>query len=163
MTPASSISFFRPELDRFLHAPIDADRNGMPLSVLSALTRLHIDPWEEAVELAQLPKKAAGERLASSIARLPDGRWTPTDVRAIADRLIELLPRLDSSKASLAEMPSGVRNMTWSTGAITLICAVLATAALIFATSREPLRSNVTDTPSSTTAPPPQTSPPNSR
>jgi hypothetical protein len=36
------------EFDNFLYASIGADRNGMPLSVLSALARLDLDPWEEA-------------------------------------------------------------------------------------------------------------------
>ena len=88
-----SVSFFRPEFDDFLYAPIGADRNEMPLSVLSALARLDIDPWEEAAELSELPKDTATQRLASLIAQLPGGRWTQADSRAIADRLIELLPR----------------------------------------------------------------------
>ena len=152
MTPASSIAFFRPEFDEFLHAPIGADGNDMPLSVLSALTRLNIDPWEEAAELSELPKKAARERLALSISRLPGGRWTPTDVRAIADRLVELLPHLDSSKMPLAGMPSGVREMIRSTGAKMLVLAVLLAAALIIATSRESSLGNLPDTPASTTS-----------
>jgi len=34
MTAAASVSFFRPEFDDFLYAPIGADRNEMPLTVL---------------------------------------------------------------------------------------------------------------------------------
>jgi hypothetical protein len=48
MTPAASISFFRPEFDDFLYAAIYTDKDGMPLSVLSALARMNVDPWEEA-------------------------------------------------------------------------------------------------------------------
>jgi hypothetical protein len=62
MTPASSISFFRPEFDKFLHAPIGADGDDMPLSVLSALTRLHVDPWKEAAELSELSKTGFGKQ-----------------------------------------------------------------------------------------------------
>ena len=79
MTPGASVSFFRPEFDDFLYAPIGADRNEMPLSVLSALARLDIDPWEEAAELSELPKDTATQRLASLIARLPGGQWTQAD------------------------------------------------------------------------------------
>ena len=101
MTPASSAAFFKPEFDRFLHAPIGADGNDMPLSVLSALTRLNVDPWEEAADLTELSENNAAERLASLIGQLPGARWTPTESRAIAHRLVELLPQLDNSKVSL--------------------------------------------------------------
>ena len=80
-----SVSFFRPEFDDFLYAPIGADRNEMPLSVLSALARRDVDPWEEAAELSELPKRTASQRLAALIARLPGGRWTQADSRGIAD------------------------------------------------------------------------------
>ena len=79
MTPAASVSFFRPEFDDFLHAPIGTDSNEMPLSVLSALARLNIHPWQEAADLSELPKDAATQRLASLIARLPTPRWTQAD------------------------------------------------------------------------------------
>jgi hypothetical protein len=65
----------------------------MPLSVLSALARLDVDPRKEAAELSELPKGTAAQRLGSLIARLPGGRWTPAESRAIADRQIDLLPR----------------------------------------------------------------------
>jgi hypothetical protein len=43
----------------------------MPLSVLSALARLNLDPWHEAAELSDLPKDTAAQRLAALIALLP--------------------------------------------------------------------------------------------
>ena len=52
------------EFDDFLFVPIGADRNEMPLTVLSALSRLDLDPWEEAAELSELPKDTATQRLA---------------------------------------------------------------------------------------------------
>jgi hypothetical protein len=48
-----------PEFDEFLCAPIGADRNGTGLSVLSALARLNVDPWQEATSLARMPREAA--------------------------------------------------------------------------------------------------------
>ena len=66
----------------------------MLLSVLSALARLDIDPWQEAAELARLPREAAVRRLASLIANLPeDGAASQRDPKTIAARLIALLPR----------------------------------------------------------------------
>ncbi len=70
----------------------------MPLSVLSALTRLDIDPWREASELARLPPENATQRLASSIAALPDAWSARLDFRTIAARLVALLPRQAASE-----------------------------------------------------------------
>ena len=114
MTPATSVSFFRSEFDDFLYAAIGADRNEMPLSVLSALTRLDLDPWQEAAELSELPKDKAAARLETLIARLPGRRWAKADLRAIADRLIALLPRLASATMPLAEKVHGRRDVTAS-------------------------------------------------
>jgi hypothetical protein len=93
MTRATSLSPLGSEFDNFLCAPIGADKNGMRLSVLSALARLDIDPWQEAGELARLPPEYAIARLASRIAALPDDSSVHPDPGRIAGRLVELLPR----------------------------------------------------------------------
>ncbi|HVA14019.1 MAG TPA: hypothetical protein VNF99_12265 [Stellaceae bacterium] len=64
----------------------------MVLTVLSALARLGIDPWQEAARLAQLPPETATQRLTSIVAGLPNGRWAPADAGIIAARLVGLLP-----------------------------------------------------------------------
>ena len=151
MTPAASVSFFGSEFNDFLYAPIGAETTGMPLSVLSALARLNVDPWGEAAELSKLPKDTATQRLASLIARLPVGRWAQADCGEIADRLIELLPRRSSSKAPLAP-----REMTRFAVPM-LICAALGAAALIIAANREPSsQRDHADVPAFSTASPPQ-------
>ena len=62
MAPTPSISVLGSEFDDFLFAPIGDDRNDMPLSVLSALARLDVDPWEEAAELARWPGGNCGSK-----------------------------------------------------------------------------------------------------
>jgi hypothetical protein len=91
-TRSASVAVLGPEFDNFLFATIGEDRNEMPLSVLSALARLDIDPWQEAAELARVPRETATRRLASSIAALPDGPSAHLDCGTIAARLIALLP-----------------------------------------------------------------------
>jgi hypothetical protein len=86
-------SFPGSEFNAFLFAPIGEDGNGMLLSVLSALARLDVDPWQEAAALARLPGKTAVQRLAALIAALPDGPLAHRDPGPIATRLIALLPR----------------------------------------------------------------------
>jgi hypothetical protein len=161
VTPAASVSFFRPEFNDFLYAQISADRNEMPLSVLSALSRLDIDPWEKAAELAELPTEAATRVLSALLARLPSRGGGQADSRAIADRLIELLPCRSSSKVSPADATHGVRTISLGTRA--LICAALGLAALFIAASREPSRDGPVDPPVSNTASPAQVSVPISR
>jgi hypothetical protein len=92
MTHSALVSVLGREFDDFLFAPIGEDRNDVPLSVLSALARLDIDPWREADKLARLPRDAAIQRLASLIAALPNWPLMQPDPGTIAARLIGLLP-----------------------------------------------------------------------
>jgi hypothetical protein len=161
VTAAASVSFFKPEFDDFLYAPIGADRNEMPLTVLSALSRLDLDPWEEAAELSELPKDTATQRLATLIARLPGGRWAEADSKAIADRLIDLLPSPSRSRVQSSETQR-LQRMIGSP--VVLIFAALGLAALIIAASFErSARRDDADAPAFSTATPPQTSVPSSR
>jgi hypothetical protein len=81
------------EFDKFLYAPIREDRNGTPLSVLSALARLDVDPWQEALSLALMPKATAAVRLAALIAALPDEQTKDNPAKSIAADLVALLPK----------------------------------------------------------------------
>jgi hypothetical protein len=160
VNPATAISFFRPEFNDFLYAPIGAQKNDMPLSVLSALTRLNIDPWAEAAELSELPKDTATRRLASLIGRLPGGQEARTDSSAIANRLIKLLPRRGGSNVRPADETGSRLDMSRSTVAKFLIGAGLIIVVLLFVADREPSsRAGRIAPPISGTASPPQTVP----
>ena len=90
----------RPDLDRFLFATVGDEIDGIPLSVISALTRLGLDPWQESGRLSSLSNHEAVEQLARLIAELP-GLFRPLDeARQIADHLIQLLPRHDTDRRS---------------------------------------------------------------
>jgi hypothetical protein len=88
MARGTSGSALGSQFDDFLFASVRDDRNG-PLSVLSALARLDVDPWQMAATLAQLPRAAAVQRLASLFAGLPDGLENRD---AVAARLVAFLP-----------------------------------------------------------------------
>ena len=81
-----------PKFDPFLFASVGEEIDGVPLSVLSVLTRLDLDPREEAAPLSHLTKEAAADQLATMISRLSDRRWTLSEAHRIAVRLIERLP-----------------------------------------------------------------------
>jgi hypothetical protein len=81
-----------PEMDPFLFASVGEEIEGIPLSVLSALARLGLDPRNEAARLSHLTSKAAASQLGRLFARLPDRPWTSSEIRRIAKKLVELLP-----------------------------------------------------------------------
>jgi hypothetical protein len=92
MPLAARFSLLHSDLNDFLFASVGVEQNGMPLNVISALTRLGIDPWEEATRLATLPKALASEALVIMVARLPVARPLPSDNLAISRQLVQLLP-----------------------------------------------------------------------
>ena len=108
---AAAVTFFHPEFDDFLFAAVGSERNEMPLTVLSALSRLDVDPWKVAAELSELPKESATQRLASLLARLPEGRWAQTDAWDIAGRLIDLLPRRGPFEVQPTAKAHGLQQM----------------------------------------------------
>ena len=81
-------------LNGFLFADVGVEPNGMTLSVLSILARRGMDPWQEAERLAKLPQTEAVDGLAQIIATTPASRWSLLDARAIASRLLALLPAI---------------------------------------------------------------------
>jgi hypothetical protein len=64
----------------------------MQLSVLSALARRNVDPWEEAARLAAMPKAIVGRTLVSTLDSVPGRGWNPSETEVIAARLVQLLP-----------------------------------------------------------------------
>jgi hypothetical protein len=107
MANPASIANLGSEFDAFLFAPIGEEANGMLLSVVSALARLDIDPWQEAAQLARLPEAMATQRLTSLIAAIPDAPPPQRDPGRIAARLIALLPHVTVSSAARSTLSSG--------------------------------------------------------
>ena len=70
--------------NHFLFAPICEEANGMQLSVLSALARMDVDPWEEATRLAAMPKAIAERALVSTLDRVLGRSRTPSETEVIA-------------------------------------------------------------------------------
>jgi hypothetical protein len=88
----------RPDLDGFLFAEVGVEQNGIPLSMVSALTRLGLDPWDEAGRLSSLGKREATEQLARLIADLFGPSRPLSEAREIADGLVEQLPKHDNKR-----------------------------------------------------------------
>jgi hypothetical protein len=106
-THASSIFLPRSAYDVFLFAQVGESGNNMPFTVLSALARRDVDPWEEAAELARMPEKLATDRLASLIGAPPSGLAAHLDPVQVAASLVALLPNRGGISGPLAD---AVRN-----------------------------------------------------
>ncbi len=133
------------ELNGFLFADVGVEASGMTLSVLSALARLGMDPWQEAARLAKLPRTAAVEGLARLIAAMPASLWSLPDATPIAARLVALLPTRSASATVAAPVMPTIRipfGLTWR-WAITL--ALLATLLGSLAVSLASQRSSDSD------------------
>ena len=93
MTLRPEYSLGHSEYNAFLFAAVGEEEVGLPLTVLTALTRLGFDPWREAARLSDLPRETATRVFAVTIAMLPEGDWKASDSEAIAARLVNWLPR----------------------------------------------------------------------
>jgi hypothetical protein len=79
----------------FLSATLWEESGGAPLTVISALARLGLEPWDEADRLGRLSRHRAALTLAISISKLPINGMGVPNYPAIAARLVELLPQFD--------------------------------------------------------------------
>jgi hypothetical protein len=129
MTLSARFALLHSDLNDFLFAAVGDEPNGMPLSVISALTRLGVDPWDEAARLAALPKVLAAEALAPMIARLSVGRLPRSDDLAVARRLAGLLP-MHEHAASPGRKPANAGGKKYLHAIMLLVCLTLAAAIL---------------------------------
>jgi hypothetical protein len=88
-----SVSSLSSRYDHFLFAPICEEAHGMQLSVLSALARMDVDPWEEATRLAAMPTAIAERTLVSTLDRVLGKNSNPSEMKVVAARLVQLLPQ----------------------------------------------------------------------
>lgn len=112
-TLPAAFSLLKSEFNDFLFAPVGDETDHRPLTVLSALSREGIDPWQQAAALRQLPREQATRNLASILAALPDRARSTGEAQLAADRLIDLLPRRPSRQARLSALGRRLRT-TWS-------------------------------------------------
>ena len=121
MALPAQFSLLNSELNDFLFALVGEEQNGMPLSVVSALTRLGVDPWEEGARLAVMPKTLAAEALAPMIARLSSAPTRERDNLAIAQQLVRLLP-IQEHRTEPRREPTGAWGNGYSHTVMLLIC-----------------------------------------
>jgi len=101
MTLRQSFRPLRPDFDKFLFATVGDEIDGIPLSVISSLVRLGLDPWAEADRLSSLSSREAVEQLTRLIAEQPKASRSLGEAREIACGLVNLLPAHDTSHTSV--------------------------------------------------------------
>jgi hypothetical protein len=119
-----------PQFDGFLFASVGEEVDGMPLSVLSALSQLGLDPRDEAARLAHLTKEAAAEQLARMIAGLSGRRWSVSEAQRIASGLIERLPTPNAARKD-DRGGKGNKPVTSFKASSLLMCLALVLALLV--------------------------------
>jgi hypothetical protein len=92
MAMRAGFNLHHSDLQEFLFAPVWEEKNGTPLSILSALARLGMDPWGEAARLADMPRAGAASALAAILAKLPRSEPEVPDYAKISQDLVQLLP-----------------------------------------------------------------------
>jgi hypothetical protein len=134
MTHAALAPLIGPEFDEFLGASIGEDRNGTGLSILSALARLDVDPWQETASLARMSREAAAGRLTALIDALPYEPASAIPSKTIAADLVTLLPKtkkLNISSPDNALAVVGARQAQIRTA----LCALVALIVIVLALS----------------------------
>ena len=130
----------RPDLDSFLFSAVGDERNGIPLSIISMLTRLGLDPWNEAARLSSLNQQEAVEQLARLIAEVPGASRTLEEARQISSELVERLPKFDTAETQKIKRPRcrrwpasppGHRLAVSGETQFFVLCLVIGTAALL--------------------------------
>ncbi|MDQ2765400.1 MAG: hypothetical protein M3Y22_18560 [Pseudomonadota bacterium] len=112
-------------LNAFLFADVGTELNGSALTILSVLARLGHDPWAEAARWAKLPKAAATDCLAQSIAQMPLSSQALAEASATASQLTQLLPAQTRTPGHSASAQAGTlpELPKWAPAAI-IYCAL---------------------------------------
>lgn len=134
MSKPTAMRPFGNEYDPFLQAFVGNDENGHPVTVLSTLARLDVDPWEEATALAALSSDAARIRFEALLLKIRDVPVLTLERSQIARRLTLLLPdkpqprlaRTEAARAPALPFSRGWRIL------IIVVVLIIAAQAMIF-------------------------------
>jgi hypothetical protein len=112
-------------LEPFLYADAGMPSEGSPLTVLSMLARLGLDPWARSAQWVGMARPAAIDGLAACLGQIGRGSADATATRAAAERLIGLLPARIGTRASdqAGEARAGLPP---NAGPIIILCCMFA-------------------------------------
>ncbi|MEW9920969.1 hypothetical protein AB2B41_15245 [Marimonas sp. MJW-29] len=123
------------DYDAFLFAEVGEDRTGAAVTVLSALARLDLEPWNEARALARLDREDAQVRLTTHFEAISDIPALALASEGRAAKLVSLLPERAPLRVSKSlEAATGTfpkLTISWTTMA--LVGVVVLTWIVFFA------------------------------
>src|ERR1041384_3166778 len=99
--------------ERFLYASICEQNNGTQVTVLSALVRAGIDPWDEARSLTTMPRAKAEATLSSILRQSFDQNPIGLEAEVVSARLVELLPTRNAGKPAITSIGEADRWIFW--------------------------------------------------
>ncbi len=110
------------DYDAFLFAELGEDRNGAAVTVLSALARIDLEPWNEARELSNLAREDAQVRLTTHFEAITDIPALALASESRAAKLVSLLPKRAPLRV-LKPLEAGSNNspmisISWTTMAL---------------------------------------------
>jgi hypothetical protein len=139
MTLRPEYSLGHSEYNAFLFASVGEEKPERQLTVLSALTRLGFNAWDEAARLSDLPKDAAARDLAMTIGRLGEEACKASETESIAAHLVDTLPRRSAPAVPQMSNRQRVGPKAKKPGATNwMIWGVVAVAALLLAFALQP-------------------------
>lgn len=112
------------QFDQFLYASVGEDQNGNRVTVLSALARLGLEPWDAAAELADLKREDAHARFNAILGRFSDVPALGHDLDRVTLRLLALLPKSSGGQADYgtnASAPAGAKRIDLILAALMLV------------------------------------------
>lgn len=109
MTQTTGPNGLSDQFNAFLRYGLWPDRDAAPLSILSALARLDVDPWEEAASLSALPESSACAKLAAMLANLPGRPAMRQELDALCAMSVRLLPREADGRQGFTPAPTSQR------------------------------------------------------
>ena len=92
MTLRPEYSLGHSEYNAFLFAAVGEEKVGLPLTVLTALTRLGFDPWRERGPIVGSAQGNRSSGIRRDDCNAPEGDWKASKSEAIAARLVNCLP-----------------------------------------------------------------------
>jgi hypothetical protein len=110
MTLRAEYSLGHSQYNAFLFAAVGEEHAGMPVTVLTALTRLGLDAWAEAARLSDLSREAAIRDLGKTLAS-----------EELAARLIAALPERSAPDVPAVKSPGSTNWMMWSVVAFAVL------------------------------------------
>jgi hypothetical protein len=126
VTGSASAIYLTRQFDNFLFAQV-TEGSEAPLSVLSMLARLDIDPWDEAAKLARLPRTAAAKRLSDFITATLGASSPYLNAAKVSERLTDLLPATVSSGGRTRQgAAAGVFKEAWPVTWLVVVALVFA-------------------------------------